>query len=318
MKLHIPNSAFIGNIDPFLRGINFSNPNELILTANENWISVHPIVLSLIAALGLPIEPAHIHCEKLTAKSAHYLERMGLFKFLGIDSGMNISEHESAGRFVPLTQIKNSDELSAFITEMIPLLHLEPIQTNSIRYVISELVRNVLEHAQSKNGAIVSAQYHTRSNMIRIGIADTGLGIKKTISRSHIVHTDLEAIRLALIPGITGTTSKEGGTEFNAGAGLFFTKSIATVNHDYFMIYSGTAMYKLLKSRIKKLNADPFNDRHSSAENYPYFQGTAVGIDISLNETQEFANLLSLIRTTYSQTVRDRKKARYKKRPQFI
>ncbi|MFZ2975001.1 MAG: hypothetical protein WA055_00020 [Candidatus Moraniibacteriota bacterium] len=319
MKIHIPNSAFIGNIDPFLRGINFSDPKKLEITANENWISIHPVVLSMIAALGLTIEPNNIICNTLTAKSAHYLERMGLFKFLGISSGINIHEHESAGRFIPLTQIKNSDELSRFITEMIPLLHLQPNQVDPIRYVVSELVRNVIEHSLSKNGAIVSAQYYKKSNRIGIGIVDTGIGIKRTINQSHIARTHLEAIRLALIPGITGTTKKEGGTEFNAGAGLFFIKSIAKVNHDFFIIYSGNAIYKLLKNKSAKLklHADPLEDKNSKSEDFPFWEGTAVGVDISLNETKEFSSLLDLIRDIYTKTVKERKKAKYKK-PRFI
>ncbi len=317
MKIHIPNSAFIGNIDPFLRGIIMSEPEELEITANESWISVHPVVLSMIAALGLPVKPENIRCETLTAKSAHYLERMGLFKFLGINSGMQITEHESAGRFIPLAQIKTSDELSQFITDIIPLLHLTPPHVEAIRYVVSELVRNVLEHANSELGAIVSAQYHLKSNMIRIGIVDTGVGIKKTINQSHSALTHLAAIQLALTPGITGTTDKEGGTEFNAGAGLFFIKSIAKVNRDFFMIYSGNAMYKLLKSKTHKLYADPFKDKHSAGDEFPLWQGTAVGVDISLDATHEFATLLQQIRDVYAKTIRERKHNKYRK-PKFI
>lgn len=317
MKIHLPNSAFIGNIDTFLRTIDYSNPEQLDITANNKWISVHPVVLSLVAALGLPVEPKNIRYEKFTAKSGHYFERMGLFDFLGIKSDMQIEKHESAGRFIPLTQIKNSHELTNFISEMVPLLHVEPVQADSIKYVVSELVRNVLEHSQSKTGAIVSAQYHPKQNKIRVGIVDTGVGIKKTIQRSHNATSDLDAIRLALMPGITGTTSKEGGTEYNAGAGLFFIKSIAKVNHDFFMIYSGNALYKLLIKHDGKLFADPFNDRHSSGENFPYFQGTAVGVDISLDHNNEFSQLLTLIRNTYAQAVKERKRARYKG-PQFI
>lgn len=318
MKIHLPNSAFIGNIDPFLRGINFSDNKNLEITANKNWISVHPVVLSIIAALGLPINPNNINCQKLTATSAHYLERMGLFDFLGVESGMKIEKHESAGRFIPLTRINNSDELTDFIKEMVPLLHLDPLKADSIKYVVSELVRNVLEHSQSKIGAVVSAQYYKKSNRIAIGIADRGVGIKQTIQRSHSAKTDLDAIRLALIPGITGTTTKEGGTEFNAGAGLFFIKSIAKVNHNFFMIYSGNSMYKLLIKHDGKLFADPFKDRHSAKEDYSYFQGTVVGVDIALDSSKEFSELLSLIRNTYSKAVRERKKNRYKKRPKFI
>jgi anti-sigma regulatory factor (Ser/Thr protein kinase) len=317
MKLHLPNSAFIGNIDPFLKNIDFSEREKLEITANDKWIAIHPVVLSMVAALGLPIEPKNIKCEAQTARSAHYLERMGLFKFLGIKSGLKAEEHEPAGRFIPLTNIKNSEELSNFIKDIIPLLHLKPSQADPIRYVVSELVRNVIEHADSRTGAIVSAQYYIKSNRIAIGIVDTGVGIKKTINKSHPAPTHLEAIRLSLIPGITGTTSREGGTEYNAGAGLFFIKSIAKVNHEFFMLYSGNALYKLLKTGSGRLQADPFDDNHSQSEDLPIWTGTAVGVDISLDETKEFSALLDLIRDVYSKAVRERKKARYRK-PKFI
>jgi len=151
-------------------------------------------------------------------------------------------------------KIKNSDEQSKFITEMIPLLHPvdNPRQAEPIQYIVGELVRNVIEHSQSEDGAIVCAQYYKKSNTIRIGIVDGGVGVKKTITRSHQATDDFEAIKLALTPGITGTTRKEGGTAENAGAGLFFIKSIAHVNRDFFLMYSGQAMYKLLKRSLQK------------------------------------------------------------------
>ena len=321
MKAHLPNSAFLGNIDPFLRAFDSSEPKKLEITANKKWISIHPVVLSMVTALGLTVGKSNIHCEKLEAKSKHYLERMGLFKLLNVETDIKITEHEPAGRFIPLTKITCSEELTKFITEMIPLLHLEPKQAEPIKYIVSELVRNVLEHSQSENGAILSAQYYKKSNTIRIGIADTGVGIKKTINMAHTAPTHLEAIRLALIPGITGTTRKEGGTEFNAGAGLFFIKSIAKVNRDFFMIYSGDAMYKLLKSeqgtKHVRLYADPFKDRHSKGEGFPFWKGTIVGIDISLDATKEFSILLDLIRETYIKAVKERRKAKHR-RPRFI
>lgn len=319
MKIHLPNSAFLGNIDSFLRNFDSSSPGKLEITANKKWISIHPVVLTMTAALGLTIKTENIHCEELEAKSKHYLERMGLFKLLGITSKIEIIEHESAGRFIPLTKITNSKELSKFITDTIPLLHLKPEQASPIKYILSELVRNVLEHAHAENGAIVAAQYYKKSNTIKIGITDTGIGIKKTINQSHSAPTDLEAIRLALTPGITGTTRRLGGTEQNAGAGLFFIKSIAKVNKDFFLIYSGNAMYKLLKSKSKniRLYADPFKDRHSAREDLPYWKGTVVGIDINLDETKEFSFLLDLIRDIYSKTIKERRKEKYR-RPKFI
>ncbi len=276
------------------------------------------MVLTMIAALGIKTNPSNIECEKLEARSKHYLERMRLFDFLHVTSGITMKKHELAGRSVPLTQIKNSTELTEFITEVTPLLHLEPKHAEPIRYIMSELIRNVLEHSMSKHGAIVSAQYYKKSNTIRIGIADTGIGIWKSINQSYNPKTDLEAIRLALTPGITGTTRQEGGTDRNAGAGLFFIKSIASVNSDFFVIYSGKAMYKLLKRKGKKikLHVDPFEDRHSKKGDLPSWEGTVVGIDLSLDTTQEFSLLLKLLNETLNEAIKERKKARYKK-PQF-
>lgn len=274
----------------------------------------------MIAAMGLTVKPQNIRCEDFEAKSTHYLVRMGLFKMLNVSSNITIVEHEPAGRFIPLVQIRTSEELTKFITEMIPLLHLEPEQATTLGYIVSELVRNVIEHAEAPNGAILCAQHYKKSNSIRIGIADTGVGIKATINRSYSAKSDLEAIQLALSPGITGTTRREGGTEENAGAGLFFIKSIASVNRDFFVIYSGNGFYKLLKRRALKrphLSADPFQDRHSRDMDFPFWCGTVVGADITLDQTKEFSLLLDAIRQTYSQAVRDRKRARYKK-PRFV
>lgn len=322
MRVHLPNSAFLGNIDPFFRGFDPAAPEILEVTANERWIAVHPLVIAMVAALGMTVKPENIRCAKFEARSLHYLMRMGLFSALNVTPDISIVEHAPEGRFIPLTQIRTSDELTRFIGDMTPMLHLQdqPEQARTLGYIVSELVRNVLEHSGSENGATLCAQYYKKSNSVRIGIADTGAGIKATINRSHAAASDLEAIRLALTPGITGTTPREGGTAQNAGAGLFFIKSIASVNRDFFVLYSGTGLYKLLKktaTKRLKLHADPFADRHSKEGGFPRWNGTLVGVDITLDQTKEFSLLLDAIRETYSAAVRDRRRER-RKLPRFI
>ncbi len=322
MKIHLPNSAFLGNIDPFLRSYDPSEEDRLEITSNDKWVFVHPVVLAMVEALSQKVHPSKITCDTISAKSGHYLTRMGLLKRLKDRPSPPVSsDHDSSGRFIPISKITNSQELTRFITEMIPLLHLDPKHVDSVRYVVSELVRNVLEHAETKEGAMVSAQYYKKSNAIKIGIVDAGVGIKKSINYSYNAAGDLEAIKLALTPGVTGTTKREGGTEFNAGAGLFFIKSIAKVNRSFFIVYSGNAMYKLLKRGASEgralLYANPNQDKHSERSDLPYWKGTAVGIDISLDATNEFTELLELIKRTYTRAVTERRKERYK-RAQFI
>jgi len=324
MKIHIPNSAFLGNINAFIKLADFSDRDSMYITANEKWMSVHPIVLCMIASLGVEVRATGLNkepilCERFTAPSKHYFERMRLFRFLNLNSEMDIVEHEPAGRFIPVTQIQDSATLGRFIEDMIPLLHLDKQQSQSIKYIVSELVRNVLEHSASQHGAFVAAQYHAKTNTVRLGIVDTGVGIKKTIGRFHVVKNYKDAIKLALTPGITGTTSKEGGTEYNAGAGLFFTKSISRINKDFFVIYSGDTLFKLLRKQEPGtvLNSDPFADRHTLEQGLPYWNGTVIGVDMTLDDNEDFSALLKNIREVYTSTVRARKEKQYK-RPKFI
>jgi anti-sigma regulatory factor (Ser/Thr protein kinase) len=322
MKMFISYRDYLRNFESLLKSFDSSDPNKLEITTHNKWVNVHPVVLTMVAALGKTVSPENITIDEVTATSGHYLARMGLFDALGKASPYTIAEHESAGRFIPITQIRSQDEQSTFITEMIPLLHLESQQADAIKYMVGELVRNVLEHSESNEGAFVAAQYYHSANMVRLGICDTGVGIWRTINQSWPSRTDIDAIKWALTPGITGTTKREGGTDNNAGAGLFFVKSMCMVARDYFVIYSGTGLYKLTKrdKRTKgfpRLRANPANDAHAETNNAPNFPGTVVGIDISLDQTSEFTTLLSVIRNAYTEAVKERKKLRYKK-PKFI
>lgn len=322
MQVFIPNSAFIGNIESFISKLQLDEVNTLNVTSNQSWISIHPMVISMIVALAeeVKLNNGQIQAEPFNAKSRPYLIRMGLVDALNPNHGHLIDEHDSSGKFIASKVIKTSTELNQFITDMVPLLHATPEQAYPIKYVMSELVRNVLEHAQSPTGAVVSAQYFKKSNRISIGVADRGIGIKEAIRHSYNVSTDKQALDLALRPGITGTTTKIGGTEYNAGAGLFFTKSIAKVSRDFFIIYSGDSFFKLHKTNAEKqvkLFANPNLDKSKFTEGLPHWQGTAVGIDISMDLTEDFEALLEMIRRAYHLDVQQAKKIKYKK-PKFL
>jgi anti-sigma regulatory factor (Ser/Thr protein kinase) len=322
MKIFIPNSAFLGNIEAFTNHFDPKDNSFLEVTSNPNWISIHPMVISMIVALAEEVKSSGgpINSTPITAKSRPYLQRMGLVDSLDPDHGIQIDEHESAGRFIPARRINTSQELNQFIADMVPLLHTTPEQAYPIKYVMSELVRNVLEHSKSEIGAIVSAQYFKKTNRISIGVADRGIGIQSAINKSHNTSSAKEAIDLALRPGITGTTTKIGGTEYNAGAGLFFTKSIAKVSRDFFLIYSGNTFFKLLKTNPNndvELFADPKLDKANfKSTQLPVWNGTAVGIDISMDVNQDFDDLLSMIRNAYHLDVKQNKD-KYRK-PKFL
>jgi anti-sigma regulatory factor (Ser/Thr protein kinase) len=325
LEIHLPNSGFLGNVELFLRKLSFDNPQELHISFNPNWVSVHPVILSTVASIaeecklnGVPV----IVPENVAAKSIAYFIRMGLFKCIGMEPPREITFHEGSGRFVPLSKITSGEDLGRFITDMIPLLHAQPENADPIKYVVSELIRNVLEHAASPVGAFICAQYFKKTNRISIGVADRGIGITSSIRVSHKAADDKESINLALRPGITGTTSRIGGTEYNAGAGLFFTRNIAKAADNFFFIYSGTAYFKQLRKRRQtpeqmELFSDPFLDPCTVRADAKAWKGTIVGIDIAAEGGKEFSRLLADIRQAYSLDVRHKNKEKYK-RPRFI
>ena len=132
----------------------------------------------------------------------------------------------------------------------------------------------------------------------------------------HKVMSHKDAIVAALKPGISGTTSRIGGTAENAGAGLFFTKCIAQSTRNHFLIYSGDAYFKLNltpSGRDIHFSADPEGDCHTTKDELPYFQGTLIGIDVIISDTRAFNALIEKIGSAYQLNVKQTKKDYYKK-----
>lgn len=322
MRIHLSNQGNLRNFKSFVKSLDKSHPEKLEISTHDKWVTVHPANLVVAAALAIQAGKKNTKIIGKVPETGRYLDRMGLYELVKTSSPFIYHKKEEAGRFVPIKVIKTSEDQSRFITDMIPLLHLSEKNTIVVKYVIGELVRNVLEHSFAEDGAIVAAQYYKKTNRVSIGICDSGIGIWKSLNTFWHPKNDIDAIKLALTPGVTGTTRKEGGTAENAGAGLFFIKSIAKITRNYFIIYSGRAEYTLLKhdKRIKgfpRLYADPNRDPHSETNTLPSFQGTLVAVDISLDETQELNELLASIGEVYDKAIRERKRARYKK-PRFI
>jgi anti-sigma regulatory factor (Ser/Thr protein kinase) len=323
MELYLPNSASLQNFGGFARKQNLDDPSRLRLSMHPTYVWVHPIALSMVAAAGHLVKrqgEGDIEVDRSgSVSSLRYLSRMGLAGTLGVDMGVEMVEHAPEGRFIPITQVSDQAGLNDFIVQMVPLLHARPADAGPIKYVITELVRNVLEHAVSPVGAMVCAQYFEATNRLSLGVADMGVGIRKSITRFHHAASDLDAVHLALRPGVTGATSHVGGNEQNAGAGLFFTKSIARVSRNYFVVYSGSGLFKLLKgprNEQPRLFSDPASDSATRESDLPFWPGTAIGIDINVGAHEQFAQLLADIRRAYSLDVSDRRKARYRQ-PRF-
>jgi anti-sigma regulatory factor (Ser/Thr protein kinase) len=319
-KLYIPNSISLRNFDNLFQNNDFDfSDGEIEISFHPSYVAMAPIGIAFYAAIGDVIILQSLNKRASMDKSIRsipYLQRMGLFSCLGFQNPVTTAEHDETGRFIPLTKIKNSDELSHFIKSIDPILHTTRNNSRAIKHVFSEVLRNVIEHSKSPRGANVCATYNKKRKKISIGISDIGQGLASSLRLNHTIKNDKEAIKLALTPGVTGATKRIGGNSENAGAGLFFTKCIAQSTMNHFVIYSGSSYYKLRNSKnkpFKGFNSNPFDDLCTIKDNLPYFHGTIVGIDISIKDDKAFNNLIENIGDAYRLSVKSEQKNYYKR-----
>jgi anti-sigma regulatory factor (Ser/Thr protein kinase) len=231
---------------------------------------------------------------------------MKVFERAGIDFQPDITEHEEAGRFMPVTQVTNSSEVRGVMGNVSALLHLDGKKDAllAVQYCASELIRNVIEHSGSKEGAFVSAQRYKKPNRVTIAVADCGFGIADHLAANYPEARDdnAKALQLAMTPGITGAVAGTYGSPDNAGAGLFITRAMAKVTGGYFFLASGSAAYRLRRGlkgkRLDGIFIDPFAEPRRDVWQFGHvaWRGTLVSMEIVTDKISNFDQFFAWVR----------------------
>jgi hypothetical protein len=284
------------------------NSSKAILEFDTRWAYLDPMALAMIAAWGAWCrrQGYDMRIGNL-GRHADYSARMKLFEHIGLSYDREIVEHEQAGRFLPITQVTNHQRLTSVIGDISALLHMdnEPDGLAAVQYCVSELIRNVLEHSGSAEGAFVCAHRYTKKkpHRVTIAVADCGQGVAAHLGQVHpdALQNDSVALGLAMRPGITGARPGIYGTPDNAGAGLFITRSIAKGTGGYFLMYSGHAAYRLRRTKNPRrqisLYVDPYDEpRHDRWQFNSCWQGTVVVVEIRTEKIADFQGFFQWIR----------------------
>jgi len=158
----------------------------------------------------------------------------------------------------------------------------------TLRYVISELLYNTLEHGRRnfthhnrvrRLPSIVDFTWYKKKNELHFIIADLGIGVKKHLEQTYDSFDDHEtAIKYALEPNVSGTFGYNDPykSKDNAGIGLFISSNIIRrLNADMHVI-SENGIVHISPSDVTK---------HKIKCNWP---GTLVLVQISLNNSNHF------------------------------
>lgn len=109
---------------------------------------------------------------------------------------------------------------------------------NAIWYALNEITQNVKDHADAPGGGVAVAEVARGGTELVVAIADHGVGIRKSLARNpdyRALASDLEALRTALLPGVTGRRDSPGGL------GLTFTHILLHGSGGGLAMRSGTA-----------------------------------------------------------------------------
>lgn len=308
-RFRIPNSSGFHTIRSFLAQERIFAPDqgEATLEFNPSWAHMEPVTLAMIAAWGgwCRRTGRRIFVKNLGHKG-EYAARMHLFEHLGVEFDPAQREREEAGRFLPITQVRTRDEIGPVIGDVSALLHLQDDAESlaAVQYCVSELLRNVLEHSGSDEGAYVCAHRYTNCAVERvtIAVADCGAGIQEHLGRAHpeALASDRVALALAMRPGITGAIPGLYGTPDNAGAGLYITRSIAKGTGGYFLLASGRAGFRQRRSTQEQqqmiLYLDSLDDpRHDMWRFRAPWQGTVAALEIRTEHIGDYEGFFQWI-----------------------
>lgn len=322
-KFVVPTEASIHTSFSFLAKNAFFDNSGPIATIefNPDYMHLEPMGLAMIAAWSAWCRRNALAIEvRNLTKRTDYAARMKLFEQIGIEYNRPIKEHEEVGRFLPLRNVKTQKDIRSVLADVSALLHLNdnPDSLATVQYCMSELLRNVLEHSGSPDGAFVCAHNYTGKgpHRVTLAVADCGSGITRHLSKAYpdIEENDLEALRLAMLPGITGAIPGLYGTSDNAGAGLFITRCIAKGTGGYFEIISGKAAYRYFRSKLYEqslLFQDAFAERCNRWEFPSSWIGTVVTIEIRTEMINEFESFFGWIRDQIPPRVPTQKRIRF-------
>ena len=206
--------------------------------------------------------------------SEGFAGHMGFWNSIGIPLGREVNSQPGKQSYLPLTRLNiaemyqashGSDPLASGLVEqeaarlasILTGAHSVPL-LEALTYSLRELIRNVMEHAQTPCLWLAGMSWFKR-DYVQVAVLDEGVGIRKSLMRNSQFRysTDAEAIRASLQPGITRNLNRPASMERierfaeerhdrpfslfqNSGYGLYLISSLCR-EAGQFMLASGSA-----------------------------------------------------------------------------
>jgi hypothetical protein len=265
--INVPNSLELDTAPKFCVALqNCGVHNEYVLDFSRTR-TVSPFGMLLVSTEIQRHASTYPEAKFSCTNFAHmtYAAHMGFFKAFGHDFGKHPGQAYGSKNYIPLTMFRTEtlirdaamsgrevgDEIEAQSKRLAETLVGEDVGDafETLSYSIRELIRNVVEHAQTDRLGICS-QYWPSKGRAEVAIIDRGIGLRESLANNpHIdASTDKQAINFALMPAVSGKAFKGASRRTgrspwaNSGFGLYMTSRICRNGGNFFVATGDTGM----------------------------------------------------------------------------
>lgn len=218
---------------------------------------------------------AHGH---MSTQVGDYLAHVGFFHFLGIERGNAVGQARGSETYVPIREVERAtfkatlkSDISEVAEELAEIIFDESSEMSAVAmlaYCFKEVLRNVFEHTDEESCFVMAQRW--RDGRAEIAIVDEGPGVLSTLSPLLGPTTPMEALTMALKPGVTS-----GSTSENAGFGLYVLSDLGR-RKGAFSIVSDDVGLLVGPSGVSTISAP--------------FRGTAVRLLVDASDCDYFPN----------------------------
>lgn len=210
------------------------------------WIEPTGMVTLAVKAMRTGTVPQAI--QVTPGDLSAYVQRMGLYRILGLSDPMEMEHHPPGSRFTELRLLQQGmspTEANGLCSEIAHVMAQGNPQVEDLfAYVLGELTANVRQHAG--HPGVVMAQSWPKEHSVEFAIGDWGKGIREGLAENPRFRgiDDREALDVAIRPNTSGKDwagAPGYGTRENSGNGLFTLSFLAREAPGRFLLASGEA-----------------------------------------------------------------------------
>ncbi|MZK53418.1 hypothetical protein [Clostridium beijerinckii] len=220
-----------------------------------------------------------------------YVAHMGFFQSVYQDYGKKPGEAKGSSTYIPITELnfndirKDSEDVYTYIDKtseaIANILARNDINLKKyLKFSTRELIRNVLEHSESQS-FWYAGQYWPSRGMVEVAILDEGIGMKDSFKRNKKIdiHTDSDAIKLSIKPGISKSgIGKEVRDDYdNGGFGLYMISNFCEIGGDI-AICTGNSCLLMKEGKVIKYETS--------------FKGTAIRIRLNSEKMGKISDIM--------------------------